>query len=229
MKIKQMTVNKLFLFGMLLTATTQHAIADDNSIGVGAWENGFHFLSGHNYYFRQKPFDRYGSGHARLQLGTDTGVSIRSHGGQPFFGTGDWYSGKGFMLGIDTANTHVNWTRGERERDFYNLMPGLSSGVFYRQGSVSLDVVGKAGASINNLYDKRFLHPDLDNYYGYQAILFMGKFQGAYDRYYIRGDVSTAWSVGMKSEGEAEIIYRQETNSYDKVEERRMIMLKWGF
>jgi hypothetical protein len=198
----------------------------NTGIGVEQVEGSQSFISAHSLLFKHKPDLRYGSGHARLRLGKNSGVAIRSNGGIPVFTIADYLKGNaGFFASMEFGNTEVQWLKGS-ERNFYNLMPGGGAGFFARQGDLSIDMTVKGGYTVTNLYTRKLLDPDSYKYRGYQALVFIDdKIGFSYDKYFVRDFESMAFSVHLNLHKGQEIIYRQEENSYDSVGKKQMMLL----
>ena len=224
-----MSCKKIWILLSVLLSWNVHA-AGKTAVGAEAVDGRFSFVSAFNHLFEHRPWNRYGHGHIRLKAGTNSGITIRSSGGTPFWWTGNYRQDRtGLFLAIENGNTHVNWTHGDRERDFYNLMPGAGGGAYARMGDIDFTGSVKTGWNITNFYSRRFLHPDTFRWNGYNISILTPKVGFSYDKYFMRDEESSAFSVHWKMSRGQEIVFRQENNSFDRVRKRNVLMFNLEF
>lgn len=127
-----------------------------------------------SYSFRTDEFNmflrglKYGYGGLGASVGERNGISGSSNGGFFLYNNEDFFSP---VVTYEVGNTYLNWKWAGDELNYYALMPGAGVGASIKFKGLEAYAIYKRGMSFTNINDKRFLHPDLYNYEGYQYFL----------------------------------------------------------
>lgn len=154
---------------------------------------------------------RYGYGQIRGVVGDELGIKGSSNGGFLMYDTDDFFSP---VISYEAGNTYFNWTKDDNDIDYYSIMPGAGLGAALKHGGFKLYFVMKAGYNLTNINDKRFLHPDVYQYEGWQVfsdLRYAGISLGHIRTNYREFDTLAVWA----KVGDIKLFYKREDFNFD--------------